>query len=330
MPSVLRYPSQGTQIYAKQNYHLNTQTPAPFEGSKAYAQLLIFFGMFGIAFFFLGIVTLLLQQTGLFNLVLIQNPASYVDEQVVMDARNYQLICDFILFVLPVLVFSFLVSKKVAAYLQMDSLGKFSLLILGGLTIIASTPLINYFAELNSRVPLPDMLQNLEQTGDELEKALLSHHNLKDLIFNLFVMAFMAGLCEELFFRAGLQKILIKMTKNTHVGVWIAAIVFSAIHLQFSGFVPRMLLGVFLGYLFVWSGSIWVNIFAHFMFNGTQIFVLYLQDSKKPLKIVDDIYSQTPEMAYVIASAVLVAILIVVIYKLSDKKPEEALQQNIE
>jgi uncharacterized protein len=299
---------------------LNRLTPAPFEESKPYAQLLIFFGLFGIAFFFLGIITLLLQQSGLVNLMLIQNPASYIDEDVVNDSRNYQLISDAIIFIFPVLVFSFLVSKKKLAYLQINKTGKFSLLILGALTIIVSTPLIDYMGVINQRMPLPESLQSLERMADDLEKGLMSHHTLKDLFLNLFIMAFMAGLAEELFFRAGLQKILVKLFKSTHAGIWIAAIIFSAIHMQFSGFFPRMFLGVFLGYLFVWSGSLWVNIFAHFVFNAAQIFVEYLQDTNSVPKVLDNIYSESPGPVYVIISAVLVVLLLVAIYRISGRK----------
>ena len=308
---------------------MNTQTPAPFEGSKPFAQLLMFLGLTGISFFLLGIVLLLMQQTGSVNLLTIQEPANYVDNEVVRGFRIYQLICDVFLFILPVIVIAFLVTRNRLQYLQLNSKVNIRLLILGFVTIIVSTPLITYLSELNARIPLPDKLKDLEQTGDAIETALMAHHTPLDLILNLIVMALAAAISEEFFFRAGLQKLLIKLTRNKHVGVWIAAIIFSAIHMQFSGFFPRMLLGVFLGYLFVWSGSIWVNIFAHFMFNGTQIFITYLQDAKKPLGIVDSIYSTTPGYGYIIASTILVIVLIVFIYKISDKKPEEILPQEL-
>lgn len=88
---------------------------------------------------------------------------------------------------------------------------------------------------------------------------------------NILIIAIMAGIGEELLFRGVLQKILINWTRNTHVGILCAAIIFSAIHFQFFGFFPRMILGMVLGYLYVWSKSIWVPIIAHALNNALTV-----------------------------------------------------------
>jgi membrane protease YdiL (CAAX protease family) len=233
------------------------------------------------------------------------------------------MLTDIFVLLIPALVISLLVSSKRMQYLQLNKIGSFKMLLLGAITIVVSLPLINYLGVLNQLIPLPAYLQDMEQKADAIEAAFELHHTLYDLAMNLLVMALVAAICEEFFFRAGLQKILIKMTKNIHVAVWLTAIIFSAFHMQFSGFFPRMLLGVFLGYLFVWSGSIWVSIFAHFMFNATQIFVSYLQDIKASNSVVDNIYSSTPGYGIVIVSTVLVIFLLVVIYRIGGKKSVE-------
>jgi hypothetical protein len=293
---------------------------APFEGSSPGAQLLIFTGIALISFCLSLILLVLMQSAGFINLSLIQDPANYVNDSVIKDSRNVQMIQDVFAFIIPSILFSFLVSRNsVSESLQINKMGKMQMLIAGAAAIIASVPLINFLGELNQLIPLPHFLQQMEQQGDAIEQAFESHHTLYDLFSNLFVMALLAAFSEELFFRAGLQKILIKMTKNIHVGIWITAAVFSAIHFQFSGFFPRMLLGVFLGYLFVWSGSLWINVFAHFMFNGSQIFVSYLQSTKGTSNVVDNTFSETPGYGYVMVSAILVVFLLVVIYKLREK-----------
>jgi uncharacterized protein len=301
---------------------LENKTPAPFQDAKPYAQLLIFIGITCISFFILGIITVVMQQSGAINLLTLQDAANYANNSVVKDFRVYQLLSDVFLFIIPAIVIAFLVTKQKLQYLQVSSIGSFSLLIMGVITILASMPFIGFIGELNARIPLPDLLQKMEDSGDAIEAALMAHHTVNDLIWNLIVIALAAAISEELFFRAGMQKIIIAMSKNIHVGIWITAIIFSAIHLQFSGFFPRMLLGVFLGYLFVWSGSIWVNIFAHFVFNGIQIFVQYLQDAKASNRVLDKMCSQTPDYISVIISTVLTAALLVVVYRLSRKKDE--------
>ena len=262
---------------------------------------------------------LLLQSGGLINLFRIQEPANYVDSQVVNDSRNIQMITDIFIFIIPVVVIAFLVSKARLKYLQITTKINGKMLLLGALTILVSLPVINYLGVLNQHIQLPDYLQDMEQKADAIEAAFEAHHTLFDLIMNIIVMALVAAVSEELFFRAGMQKIMIKLTMNVHIGVWVSAIIFSAIHMQFSGFFPRMLLGVFLGYLFVWSGSIWVNIFAHFMFNGSQIFVQYLQDMKISNGFVDKVFSPTPSYTYIAISTVLVVLLIVAIYRMAPK-----------
>ena len=81
----------------------------------------------------------------------------------------------------------------------------------------------------------------------------------------------MAGLAEEILFMGALLSIIRKKATNPHLAIWIVAIIFSAIHFQFYGFIPRMLLGAFLGYLLYWSKSIWIPVFAHFLHNAIAV-----------------------------------------------------------
>lgn len=262
----------------------------------------------------LMVVLTLLQSMGIVDLAKFSDIASYSGKSVINTMRNVQLLQDLMIFVIPTIVFAFLVSRNRLQYLQMNKTGNPRFLFLGVLTMLASIPLINFLGELNQMVPLPDFLQHLEQEGDAVEVAFEQQHTIHDLLSNLFVMALFAGFSEELFFRAGLQKVLIKASRNIHVGIWVTAIIFSAIHLQFSGFVPRMLLGVFLGYLYVWSGSIWVGVFAHFMFNGSQILAAYLLTDKSASA---GAFSEKPGYLFVIVSTLLVMVLILRTYKIS-------------
>jgi uncharacterized protein len=101
------------------------------------------------------------------------------------------------------------------------------------------------------------------------------------LIGNLFTIAFLAAFVEELFFRGMLQQTLTEAKLNHHIAIWITAAVFSAIHIQFYGFLPRMFLGAILGYLFFYTGSIWVSIAAHFVNNALVVLVGYFSDNVK-------------------------------------------------
>jgi len=96
------------------------------------------------------------------------------------------------------------------------------------------------------------------------------------LALNIIMVGVIPAIGEELFFRGVLQKNLIKITNNAHLGIIISAFIFSAVHMQFYGFLPRMLLGMVLGYVFFWSGSIWASIAVHFIYNTMAVIGYYL------------------------------------------------------
>jgi len=188
--------------------------------------------------------------------------------------------------------------------------------------------------ELNSHLKLPDSMQDIqnwmkakEDEAGTLTNAFMEHQSLKGLLLNLFMIGFLAAVAEELFFRATLQQLVIKATGNIHAGVWLTGILFSAIHLEFFGFFPRMLMGVYLGYLFVWSKSIWVPIFAHFINNATVVFLMYLEERNLLPKKFDEIGTSNAQIGYVIISTVVVGVLMMLIYRIEHKKkpvlPEE-------
>ena len=160
--------------------------------------------------------------------------------------------------------------------------------LLGILILITSTPFIDFLYYLNQQLKLPSFLSGLdkfisdnENADSKLTMLFLKTPRVTDLWINLIVIAIIPALGEELLFRGCIQQLIKEWTKNTNAAVWIAAFIFSFIHFQFYGFVPRMLLGALLGYLFVWSGSLWVPIAAHAFNNGAQIVLAYLHEHGK-------------------------------------------------
>lgn len=111
----------------------------------------------------------------------------------------------------------------------------------------------------------------LEQLAAETTQAMLSFPGASASGAVLIAVAFLPALCEELAFRSVYQPLFVRSTKRLHLGIWIGAAFFSAIHMQFQGFIPRMLIGGGLGYLVVWSGSIWPAVIGHFVNNAGTI-----------------------------------------------------------
>lgn len=146
-----------------------------------------------------------------------------------------------------------------------------------------SMPVMNWLVEWNQSLHLPSrfahieqQLRAMEEQAQAMTEQMLALDGLGELALALIVIAVMAGVSEEFFFRGAMMGILCQGRTNGHAAVWVVAIVFSAFHLQFYGFVPRMLLGAWMGYLLLWSRSLWVPIIAHTLNNGTVVLAAYL------------------------------------------------------
>ena len=145
--------------------------------------------------------------------------------------------------------------------------------------VIFSMPIIAILFFYNQQIHFGAMdkwLRDVELQNGEITKAMLSSTTLLGLAFNLIVVAIVPGIVEELFFRGVLQNIIHESSKNKHIAIWFTALFFSAVHMEFLGFFPRLLMGAMLGYMYVWTGNIWINIFAHALNNGISVVAFYL------------------------------------------------------
>ena len=139
------------------------------------------------------------------------------------------------------------------------------------------------FIEWNINIKFPQFMEGFEQWArakeDELQKVteyLTNFTGLNELLVAMVVVAIIPAVGEELLFRGLIQTRLQRIAGNAHVAIWVSALLFSAFHLQFYGFVPRLLLGALFGYLFFWSGSLLIAMLAHFVNNGFSLLMIYL------------------------------------------------------
>lgn len=190
------------------------------------------------------------------------------------------------MFIFPALFFARLESGNWAVYLKFKRF-PLVLILVTLLIMLSSGPLLELSAELNRNMKFPDFLKDLEQwmLSKELEMAEMTRQLLRMdtagvLMFNILMLAIVPAIGEELIFRGCLQNIFAKWAGNKHVAIWVTAIIFSAIHVQFYGFLPRMLLGALFGYLLIWSGTIWIPILGHFTNNAVAVITAYVYQQK--------------------------------------------------
>ena len=207
--------------------------------------------------------------------------------QPVWTIQAVQFVAAVFTFLLPALLTAWLCSSQPKAYLSIRDLPGIRLLSVVCLTTLLLSPTVSITGYFNSQMQLPESMAAIEEwmkSTEELAEALvqkmIATKGVVAFLINLFVIAVVAGVTEEFLFRGALLHIVRQKIKNHHVAIWIVAILFSAIHLQFYGFIPRMLLGAYLGYLVYWTKNIWIPVFAHF-FHNTFAFIGMSSDSLK-------------------------------------------------
>jgi len=195
----------------------------------------------------------------------------------------FQLINQIGVFILPPLLFAYLFSTNSGRYLKISLMPSLKVLLLAGISIYTILPFINWLTEINAHMTFPaalagigDWMKAKEEQADMLTQIFLSVKSPGGMVLNLLVIALIPAVGEELLFRGLLQRLLGEWTRNVHAGVILTAFIFSAIHLQFFGFLPRFLLGLMLGYLLEITQSLWVPVFAHFVNNATLVILFYL------------------------------------------------------
>ncbi len=177
---------------------------------------------------------------------------------------------DLMMFILPAVATAMIITRRPADFLQVSRRPDMISVLLVVVTLMVSVPVMNCIIDWNDNIRLPESMSGLEQwlrasedSAAEMIGVMMSGKSVMSLVVCVLTMGVLAGFSEEIFFRGGIQRLMTTARVNTHVAVWIAAVIFSAAHMQFYGFVPRMLLGAFFGYLAVWSGSLWLAVIAH-------------------------------------------------------------------
>lgn len=244
----------------------------PFFENKGHFVQLIFLLLFVLGGIILSSVFAYFLGTLIWGADIVKNPtANYYRFAQIFSALGA--------FFVPAVLFAFCHDKKWFSYSHANQrIGSVHTALCILLLAFLLLPVTSLAVFLNQQIHLPESLAAVERWMEATEKAnnavletLLSEPGTLPLVLNVLVCALLPALCEEFLFRGTLQQLFHRWFGNAHVAIWAAAIIFSAIHFQFSGFFARMLLGAYLGYLFYWSGSLWLPVLAHLLHNALSI-----------------------------------------------------------
>ena len=181
-------------------------------------------------------------------------------------------------FLVPALLFAYCQDRRWFGYNAADRIPKQSMVNMVLVLSVTLLPVVGVLSAFNQNImpqegAVAEFMRDLEEAANHILEVVTSQRSSWDLISNILVFAVLAGICEEFFFQGALQPLLMNWTRNPHVGILLTALIFSALHFQFYGFIPRFLLGLYLGYLFYWSRSLWLPILAHVLHNALSILV---------------------------------------------------------
>lgn len=205
---------------------------------------------------------------------------------------------------IPAYLIVALTNTKPIHYLKIDYDSKLLLKVIFVILVFLFSYLFAAFlTNLNKGMILPEnlkgieeMMRSMEDSALETTNLLFSGKTLGTLILNLTVVAGFAAISEELFFRGALQQFIQEKFKKGHVAVWLTALVFSLVHFQFYGFLPRLFLGAILGYLFLYTKNLWAPILFHFLNNATVIILNFFWSDREWYNIIEEV-SITPAFA---------------------------------
>jgi len=248
----------------------------------AWAQLMMFIGLaFGTFLIFSLVGSLFLANLTGIPIMEMSDPDKWdYSNPALLTFLRGMLVVQFLgLFVIPSFLFAYFSDPHPLTYLGLKPAHS-RYFILGALLLIVALPLVDWLGVFNHRLipettSLGKWMKASEEQASRQISFMLKKRSLHDLLLNLLFVAVFAGIGEELLFRGMLQRILIRLFRNPAAGIIITAVIFSAIHLQFYGFLPRFILGILLGCIYWYSGSLWPAILAHFIYDAFAVVMIY-------------------------------------------------------
>ena len=278
----------------------------------------------------MGLFIILGYFTLCFALVLLGNEDSGVLPTTAKDINYYkilQVIFATVLFILPATIFCRYMRDERNAFLNMNTPPRFYYALTAGACILFAFPAVEGLQSWNQLIHLPSSFSSTEEwmrvkenAAEKITLMFFQDKSIGGLVINLLVMAFVAALSEEIFFRGLLQQMLIKNKINAHVAIVITAILFSAFHLQFFGFIPRLFLGIVLGYLYYITQNLWVSVIAHFCNNAVAVVNIHLYSQESVSDVANPTTTdQLIQIAFVLLSIAMVIGQLVMLKRFANK-----------
>lgn len=237
------------------------------------------------------------------------------------NLRIIQVLNQVVGFMMPAVVYAILVKEKPFNFLGFHKMPAWSLL--GIVAMFTIIPFLGTVTDWNDSIVFPESMRAIEEqmraTQQKSEEIIEMFISQGSLFSSLLIIAALAAVSEELLFRSVIQRWLMKLFKNVHVAIIVTAIVFSAFHMDFFGFFPRLFLGVMLGYMFWMTGSIFPSMLMHFVNNATIVMLHYL-NTRGFIDIDVDHFCSTDNVLVIILSLIMTVAIFIICNRFSKRQ----------
>ncbi len=235
-----------------------------------------------------------------------------------------QVVSTIIIFFIPAVVTARIASKTPFQRLGFGTRVKWKRAVIAMLIMLSVLPLVGFLADVNKAIPVTAAMKkffdSMESQYMEQVKLMATFKTPVDYIIALFIIAFLPAVVEEVFFRGAMQQIFMRWFVTPGLVIFITSLIFSAIHFSWYGFIPRMALGMALGYIFYFTGNLWYSILAHFFNNAFMVTLLYWQYLKYK-KVDMEMGDSAPWWAGVLSLAAVIG-LFILLKKMSTTRVE--------
>jgi uncharacterized protein len=257
------------------------------KGFKPLSQLSVFFGVTGVSMIAAGVAGRLIA---LMAKMPITDPEGMMQPQFTSALKVMQVVTTLIVFGLPALLYAFICYKNGWAALGLNQSRSMKIGLLAILIMITTAPLTDALGTLNKAIPLSQSLRayfdGKEAAYEAQVRTMLDVGSVQGLLLSLLLIAFLPAMVEEFFFRGALQGMLTRWWRKPWVAITVTSVIFSAIHLSWYGFLPRVMLGMVLGAVFYITGNLWYSVLMHFVNNAAAVLFLYVQQQQgKPVEV---------------------------------------------
>lgn len=223
-----------------------------------------------------------------------------------------QAVSTFMMFFLPVYLFALICYRNPSKFMGFNTNFNYKQVLMVLVILVFTFPLSGALAEMTKLIPIPHgwevYFKSKEAERAVQEKALININTFPKYLISMIIIGLLPAIFEEVCFRAGIQNILTRWFKGPWIAIILTSIIFSAVHISYYGFFVRFGLGIFLGLVFYYSGSLWLNILFHFLYNGVQVTALYFMTmSSGPAGVQSkDIEESFPIWAGILALVIII------------------------